>query len=438
MSAARRCLRAVLACVAVALVCAAQAAAQEPPPVEPPAPPPPPAPAPMPTTAFAADASQLGVISLIFWGAAGHSVRFYERVGDTRRALGIARSGVGTPTILKDAATWSCDRVERTFEARVRLPDGTIATGRYGVRTASCAQRFRLDAPRRVKPGEKARIRVRDQWNIGDFTTKVCITPPKGERECRTLKFARQVSVATLRFKARTKGRWRVVLHVGTHDSRRYVAVGGDTKSTAPPPLVLATGDSTMQGIDSFLSDELSEEATVQSDVQIGSAISRGNYWTEHAISQVEKYRPRVTVISVGGAIDAFPLQAPNGAKVECCEEPWIALYGERVRKMAQTYLRAGRGKVFWLTPPLPRDPDRLKINVAVNAGIEQGALGLDGVKVIRVDQLFSPNGVFEEVIRYRGRDVRVRDADGVHLNISGTAIMAQLLAPAIRALLDE
>jgi len=418
----------LLVVVLAGLACvAAPASAQEPVPPEP---------APPPTTAFAADASQLGVISLIFWGAAGHSVRFYERVGDTRKSLGVAKSGVGAPTVLQDATTWSCDRVQRQFEARVRLPDGTIATGEYGVRTASCRQRFRLEAPRRVKPGEKARVRVRDQWNIGDFETKVCITPPKGERTCKPLKFARAQSIATLRFKAKVKGRYRVVLHVGSRDSRRYVAVGEDVKSTAPPPTVLATGDSTMQGIDSFLTDELSEEATVQSDVQIGSAISRGNYWTEHAISQVEKYRPRVTVMSVGAAIDAFPLPAPDGAKVECCEEPWIALYAERVRTMMQTYLRAGRGSVFWLTPPLPRDPDRQKITVAVDAGIVRAAEGLEGVKVIRIDQLFSPGGTYQEVIRYRGRDVRVRDSDGVHLNISGTAIAAQLLAPSIRELI--
>jgi lysophospholipase L1-like esterase len=31
-----------------------------------------------------------------------------------------------------------------------------------------------------------------------------------------------------------------------------------------------------------------------------------------------------------------------------------------------------------------------------------------------------------------------VRDSDGVHLNISGTAIMAQLLAPAIQEALAQ
>jgi hypothetical protein len=103
-----------------------------------------------------------------------------------------------------------------------------------------------------------------------------------------------------------------------------------------------------------------------------------------------------------------------------------------------RTYLRGGRGRVFWLTPPLPRDPVRLTISTAIVMAIERAAAGLEGVQVIRVDQLFAPAGTYTDVIRYRGRDVRVRDSDGVHLNISGTAIMAQLLAPAIRRAIAE
>jgi hypothetical protein len=64
-----------------------------------------------------------------------------------------------------------------------------------------------------------------------------------------------------------------------------------------------------------------------------------------------------------------------------------------------------------------------------------RAAGGLSGVTVVRVDQLFSPHG-YQDVFRYRGRDVRVRELDGIHLNISGTAILAKLLAPAISAAL--
>ncbi|HVF77730.1 MAG TPA: hypothetical protein VNA28_05490 [Solirubrobacteraceae bacterium] len=392
-----------------------------------------------PATAFAADSTQIGVISLLFFGAQGGEVQYYERVSDRLKALGRARAAPGAVTTLKDATTWSCDRLERRFEARAVLPDGSTATGAYGVRTASCAQRFRVEAPRRVAAGKLARVRVIDRWNIGGIKPMLCITPPAGRRECRTLAFARAVAVATRRFRAEQRGRWRVELRVRDHRVRRDVAVGGDTTvRQVVLPSVLATGDSTMQGIDSYLSDELADDAALRSDIQLGSAISRGDFWATYAATQTKRLHQRVSVMSIGAAFDGYPLTPPGGAPVECCEEPWVALYAERVRAIMGTYLRRGRGRVFWLTPPLPRDPVRLKITTAITLAIERAATGLLGVRVVRVDQLFAPAGVYTEVIRYRGRDVRVRDPDGVHLNISGTAIMAQLLAPQIRAALAQ
>lgn len=411
--------RALVCCAVVALALAAapaSASAQE------------------PTTAFAADATQVGVISLLFFGAQGGEVQYFERVGNTRRSLGRARAEAGAVTLLKEATTWSCTRLKRRFEARVTLPDGTVATGEYGVRTPSCAQRFRVEAPTRVAPGRLARVRVLDRWNLGAIRPKLCVTPPGGRRACRTVAFARAVAVATRRFRAGKRGRWRVELRVGDHRVRRYVAVGGATKvRTVTLPAVLATGDSTMQGIDGFLADELVDDATLRSDIQLGSAISRGDFWATYATRQVKRHHQRVSVMSIGAAFDGYPLTEPAGATVECCAEPWVALYAARVRSIMRSYLRRGRGRVFWLTPPLPRDPVRLQITSAITVAIERAATGLAGVKVVRVDQLFAPAGVYTEVIRYRGRDVRVRDADGVHLNISGTAIMAQLLAPEIR-----
>lgn len=403
-------------CAAAAALLAAPAAAQE------------------PATAFAADASRIGVISLLFWGAQGAEVEYFERVGDRLRPLGRAKSAAGAVTTLKDATTWSCDRLERRFHARVTLPDGSTAGGEYGVRTASCAQRFRLEAPGRVSPGARVRVRVIDRWKIGGIRARLCVTPPKGERACRALALPRAVAVATRRFRAARRGRWRVELRVRDHRVRRFVAVGGDTIVRAVRlPTVLATGDSTMQGIDSFLSDELLDAATVRSDVRLGSAISRGSFWTRHAPRQTRRLRQRVSVISVGAAFDGFPLRGPGGEEVECCDEPWVLLYAARVRTMMETYLRRGRARVFWLTPPLPRDPVRRRITSAITSASEHAAARLAGVEVVRVDRIFSPSGTYTEVIRHRGRDVRVRDPDGVHLNISGTAILAQLLAPAVR-----
>jgi hypothetical protein len=84
------------------------------------------------------------------------------------------------------------------------------------------------------------------------------------------------------------------------------------------------------------------------------------------------------------------------------------------------------------MTLPLPSSSARAVMTRAVNAAIVRAGAGLAGVIVSRMDLLFTPDG-FTEVIRYRGRDVRVRTADGIHLNVSGTAIAAKIVADLLR-----
>ena len=97
-----------------------------------------------------------------------------------------------------------------------------------------------------------------------------------------------------------------------------------------------------------------------------------------------------------------------------------------------QSYLRGGRARVVWLTPPEPRYGPRAAITHAVNVAVERAAQDLRSVTVIRIDLLFSPGG-YSDTIRYQGRDVRVREPDGVHLNVAGTAIAAKAVAQVIR-----
>ena len=98
---------------------------------------------------FAADATQAGVISLHFFGAFGAPVTFYERVGDKLVRLG-SRTSPTDETIMRDAVTWRCDRLVRSFAASAPLAGGRLAIGEYSVRTSSCATRMELVVPRRL------------------------------------------------------------------------------------------------------------------------------------------------------------------------------------------------------------------------------------------------------------------------------------------------
>ncbi len=383
------------------------------------------------TNFLAADATQPGIIDLIFFGARGASVEFFECVDNALRPLGTLAGAPDEGTKLAEATTWDCDRASRSFVARATLPDGTPVAGAYSVRTGSCASRFAISVPRRIVRGKLARVRIVDGWGIGDFRPRLCIAPPRGNKICSVVGFRKAVSIRTRRFRGKLEGRYRIELRVDGHKLRRTVTVGRG-KAPPAPPVVLATGDSTMQGVDNFLADELGDKATVRSNIRIGTGISKPDSdWQAIARQQVKRYKPRFTIMSLG-VNEGFPMTAPDGVKAECCGEPYVAEYARRIRAMMAIYRRKREGRVIWLTLPLPRGGPKTEIITATNQAIVRAGKKIKGVTVIRMDSLFTPRG-FTEVIRYRGRYIRVRTADGIHLNVSGTAIAAKVIAAALR-----
>ncbi len=379
--------------------------------------------APHVTNFLGADATHAGVIDLYFFHGGPGRVTYYECVGQRAQRLGTAASAA-PPTILRDATTWSCVRLRRQFVAVTTAADGSTETGSFGVRTGSCARRFELRAPRRIAPGSKLAVRVVDRWAIGGVRPELCFTPPHDGRSCKRLAFASAVASARRSVRARARGDWLVELRLRGHTVRTTVAVGGQrAKRAAALPVVLATGDSMMQGIDSFLGDDLGERFSVRSDVRPGTGISKGLPWLAWATKQAKDLRPTVTVIAIG-ANDGLPMPAAGA----CCGPAWIAEYRRRARVMMRSYRRHGRGRVIWLTLPAPRPGNHDLPFAAVNRAILGAAAGMSGVTVLRLDRLLTPSG-YRDVIRYRGRDVRVREPDGIHLNISGTAIVATAIA---------
>jgi lysophospholipase L1-like esterase len=386
-----------------------------------------------PRTAFlAADSTRIGIVRELFAGAGGAPVQFFERIGDRLAALGSARSAPGEDAVLEDATTWSCSRRTRRFMAFASLPGGFLATGVHTIRTPSCANRFRIVATRRGAAGRAVVVRVVDRWGTGAITPRLCVAAPRRRMACRRLPFPHAVTIASRGFRASGPGLWRIDLRIRGMHVRGAIRVGAGGSAPRAVPALLATGDSMMLGLDSFLGDELAGTQDVRSDVRPGTGISRiASDWMKIAVAQASAQRPRTTVIMLGAA-DGFPMTTPGGASVVCCGRAWTAEYARRAGAMMRSYLRHGRGRVYWLTVPIPRQVERLPIILAVNAAIRHAAAGVAGVSVVGLDVLFTPHG-YRDVVRYRGRDVRVRDVDGLHLSLQGQAIAAKAVARFIR-----
>jgi hypothetical protein len=130
------------------------------------------------------------------------------------------------------------------------------------------------------------------------------------------------------------------------------------------------------------------------------------------------------------GANEGFPIEGAGGREVECCDREWAALYANRARRMADTYRRGGAARVYWVTIPTPRDPDRQAISRVVNAAIRVAVQPWRSqVRVIDSAALVSPRGYQASL---NGRIVRA--SDGIHLNDAG----AQMLADDVLDRLDD
>jgi hypothetical protein len=232
-------------------------------------------------------------------------------------------------------------------------------------------------------------------------------------------------------------GVWRLSARLGRHVDRHAIGAGVPAPAQTRRPVVLTTGDSTIQGVESYLEDRLPARVRFAREYLVGSGISRPittywPYWPSVAQRQAQERAPRLTVISVG-ANDSHPLDAPDGSRSACCDDAWVAEYARRVREMMVAYARGGAGRVLWLTLPAPRRPERARNTAAVNAAIRAAATGQPHVRLVQLDRMFTPGFRFRATIRDRGKRVRVREADGIHLNARGTDIAARAVAYAVR-----
>jgi lysophospholipase L1-like esterase len=385
------------------------------------------------TSQLAAATNRTGLIDLYFFGADGAPVTFYECAGGRARLIGVrtATANGGQETPFYAAASWLCDRQVREFAATATPPGEPPQHGITSVSTESCARRFALQVPSRVAVGQPAAVGIVDRWQLGGTAVALCLRPPHGRRHCRRVTLPILVTAARVPIRPRRRGDWQVQLRIGPFSQRERFAVGVTPVPVRAVPTVLVTGDSTAGGVDSALADDLGARADVLSDVKPGASIS-GGYWTAaFASAQLAAYDPAVTVLSIG-ANEGFPLTSATGATLNCCSAAWTARLAGLVRGLMNIY-RAGHARVIFLTIPLPLRPVAVTVTQAVNAAIVSAATGLARVQVLRMDLLFTPDG-YQPAIRYRGKEVQVREPDGIHLNPAGTAIEAQRVAAVLRA----
>jgi hypothetical protein len=367
-----------------------------------------------------ADARETGYIRLRLHARPGVEVVIQGGGGATRRVTP-ARANL----TLRRFARWSCRRRSRSFVATQAGPDGAPLTASARLRTPSCARRLALAVPRSVRAGGREELELRDRWRIGGIRARVCVRPPGEGRNCRRVRLRRESPSREVRIDALRPGGYRVTARTRYQRQRRVMRAaprGGRLK-------VLATGDSMIQIIDSYLQQRVGS-ARVRSDAHISTGISKPSLldWPAHAMRRARGLRPDVTVMFLG-ANDGFRM-----AGADCCRRAWRLEYARRARGMMRTYARGGRARVYWLLLPAPRGGNFRTVYFAVNAALRRAARGLeDDVRLIDLVEVFTPGWRYRDSMPVGGRTVRVRQSDGVHLNTTGASLAATLVIRAMR-----
>lgn len=372
----------------------------------------------------------------------GGRVVFSEAVGGRTTLVGVLPIGADGNAPLYRAVKWRCDRRVRHFTARVTDPDGTVHTAIADMQTPSCTSRVALVLPKHVPRGRPLKVKLVDRWALGNRDARVCVNGARLTRACRDLALAPGPDGVSWSVRPRHDGHVRVAMSFAGTRKILTAAVGAARpRPRTEGPVLLATGDSTIEGIDSVLDAVLGSVAKVRSFSFPGTNLSGTGdaEWYDRARDQVKRRHPAITVLSIGGN-EAFPIGQPDGTSVECCGEAWVAGLARRQRKLMKIYVQGGSASVIWQLLPVPRSAGRATIATAVTKAARRAAEGLDGVHLVDQSAIFTPDGTYRDAIELGGRPVRVRAPDGIHLSAEGQAIAAKAVEAVIArdGLLDQ
>jgi lysophospholipase L1-like esterase len=200
---------------------------------------------------------------------------------------------------------------------------------------------------------------------------------------------------------------------------------------------LLVTGDSLSTPLDQELGQRLAPDGVdVIRDPHLATGISRDDVvdWAKLSATQVADEHPDAVVIFIG-ANEGLPMPDPSGKDVSCCGPEWAAIWANRARQLIDNYRQGGAAKVYWLTVPAARDPDRKPIVDAVDAAVYAAAAPWRSqVRVLDMGAIFTPGDRFRNAMEVDGSETIVREPDGIHLNRAGSA----LAADAVEAALDR
>ncbi len=214
------------------------------------------------------------------------------------------------------------------------------------MRTPSCRDRLEVSAPTPHGPGRRSGL-PSGQLRMGGYRARVVAARPAGASVPDPFAAAGPVQAsATFGRAAEAGGGCGPGGRLGRPAAAPSAACRPRRRAARPaPPAVLTTGDSTIQGVDGFLSISWAASARRDPGARRRTGISKpfGDF------SWLKNSRIQSSTLQARGyrGLDRRQRRLPHGhprrmADVECCGPRWVAEYRRRARIMMRTWTRFG------------------------------------------------------------------------------------------------
>jgi hypothetical protein len=209
-------------------------------------------------------------------------------------------------------------------------------------------------------------------------------------------------------------------------------------RPTAKYPLrLLVAGDSLVGFLGPELIDEVSRLTPARGfvDSHNGTGLTRPDFvdWSIVARQEMRSDNPDATVVMIGGN-DFQNMTLPNGRFFLAGTPAWTREYERRATICMQIWARQGNRRIYWLSVPPARDAGWAHDDTQINLALRRAAARVPGAEFVDMLGPVTDHGRYADFVKVNGQETLIREPDGVHLNVAGSALVAH----EIRAVLAE
>lgn len=209
-------------------------------------------------------------------------------------------------------------------------------------------------------------------------------------------------------------------------------------RPTAKFPLrLLVAGDSLVGYLGPELIDEVSRVTPVRGfvDSHNGTGLTRPDFvdWSIVARQEVKSDNPDATVVLIGGN-DFQNMTLPNGRFFLAGTPAWTREYERRATICMQIWARQGNRRIYWLSVPPARDAGWAHDDTQINLALRRAAARVPGAEFVDVLGPVTDHGRYADFVKVNGLETLIREPDGVHLNVAGSALVAHEIRAVLAA----